>query len=36
MELTAFYKRVIGLDVPQARITACTAIEELDCTTRIE
>lgn len=36
MELTAFYKRVIGLDVPQALITACTAIEESGGTTRIE
>ena len=27
MELTAFYKRVIGLDVHQAQITACATIE---------
>ena len=36
MELPAFYKRVIGLDVHQAQITACALIEEADGTTRIE
>jgi len=36
MELTALYKRVIGLDVHQAQITACALIEEPDGTTRIE
>ena len=36
MELVALYKRVIGLDVHQAQITACALIEELDGTTRIE
>ena len=32
----ALYKRVIGLDVHQARITACALIEEADRTMRIE
>ena len=36
MELVALYKRVIGLDVHQARITACALIEEADRTKRIE
>jgi len=36
MELTALHKRVIGLDVHQAQITACALIEEADGTTRIE
>lgn len=36
MELVALYKRVIGLDVHQAQITACALIEEADGTTRIE
>lgn len=36
MELTALHKRVIGLDVHQAQITACAVIEEADGTTRIE
>ena len=36
MELMALYKRVIGLDVHQAQITACALIEESDGTTRIE
>lgn len=36
MELVALYKRVIGLDVHQAQITACAIIEEGDGTTRIE
>lgn len=36
MELTALHKRVIGLDVHQAQITACAIIEESDGTTRIE
>ena len=36
MELAALYKRVIGLDVHQAQITACAIIEETDGTTRIE
>ena len=35
MELVALYKRVIGLDVHQAQITACALIEESDGTTRI-
>lgn len=36
MELATLYKRVIGLDVHQAQITACALIEEADGTTRIE
>jgi transposase len=36
MELVALYKRVIGLDIHQAQITACALIEEPDGTTRIE
>lgn len=36
MELVALYKRVIGLDVHQAQITACALIEEADGRTRIE
>jgi transposase len=36
MELTALYKRVIGLDVHQAQITACAIIEEADGTLHIE
>ena len=36
MELVALYKRVIGLDIHQAQITACALIEEADSTTRIE
>ena len=35
MELSALHKRVIGLDVHQAQITACALIEEADGTTRI-
>lgn len=30
MELVALYKRVIGLDIHQAQITACALIEETD------
>jgi transposase len=36
MELVALYKRVIGLDVHQAQITACALLEEPDGTMRIE
>lgn len=36
MELVALYKRVIGLDVHQAQITACALIEEADGSVRIE
>jgi len=36
MERVALHKRVIGLDVHQAQITACAIIEEADGTTRIE
>lgn len=36
MELRALHKRVIGLDVRQAQITACALIEQADGTTRIE
>jgi Transposase len=35
MELIALFKRVIGLDVHQAQITACAIIEEVDGTIRI-
>lgn len=36
MELIALYKRVIGLDVHQAQITACALIEQPDGSTCIE
>jgi transposase len=36
MELVALYKRVIGLDIHQAQITACALIEEPDGNVRIE
>ena len=36
MELTALYKRVIGLDIHQAQITACAMIEDVDGNTHIE
>jgi len=36
MERVALYKRVIGLDVHQAQITACALIEEADGSIRIE
>lgn len=36
MELVALYKRVIGLDIHQAQITACALIEESDGSSRIE
>ncbi len=36
MELLNLYKRVIGLDVHQAQITACAIIEDADGTTRVE
>ena len=36
MELAALYKRVIGLDIHQAQVTACALIEEVDGSTRIE
>lgn len=36
MELIALFKRVIGLDVHQAQITACAIIEEADGAIRIE
>lgn len=36
MDLVALHKRVIGLDVHQAQITACAIIEESDGTIRIE
>lgn len=35
MELVALYKRVIGLDVHQAQITACALIEEPDGRVRV-
>jgi transposase len=36
MELVALYKRVIGLDIHQAQVTACALIEEADGGMRIE
>ena len=36
MELIGLYKRVIGLDIHQAQITACALIEESDGSTHIE
>ena len=36
MEFATLYKRVIGLDIHQAQITACALIEEADGTSRIE
>ncbi|CAB3778742.1 IS110 family transposase ISCARN97 [Paraburkholderia ultramafica] len=36
MELVPIHKRVIGLDVHQAQITACAIIEEADGQTRVE
>lgn len=36
MELSPIYKRVIGLDVHQAQITACALIENTDGTTQVE
>lgn len=36
MELVALFKRVIGLDIHQAQITACALIEQADGSTRIE
>ena len=36
MELMGLYKRVIGLDIHQAQITACALIEEPDGNSRIE
>ncbi|MDT0499333.1 transposase, partial [Algiphilus sp. W345] len=36
MELVALYKRVIGLDIHQAQITACALIEDADGSSRIE
>ena len=36
MELLNLYKRVIGLDVHQAQITACAIIEDAEGTTRVE
>jgi transposase len=36
MELVALYKRVVGLDIHQAQITACALIEEPDGNVRIE
>ncbi len=36
MELVALYKRVIGHDSHQAKITACALIEEPDSSMRIE
>ena len=36
MELVALYKRVIGLDIHQAQVTACALIEEANGSSRIE
>ena len=36
MELVALHKRVIGLDVHQAQITACAIIEDSEGMTRVE
>lgn len=36
MEITPIYKRVIGLDVHQAQITACALIEQADGTVLVE
>ena len=36
MERVALYKRVVGLDIHQAQITACALIGEPDGSTRIE
>lgn len=36
MELTTLYKRVIGLDIHQAQITACALIEQADGSVHIE
>lgn len=36
MELVSIYKRVVGLDVHQAQITACAVLEAADGTTRVE
>ena len=36
MELVPIHKRVIGLDIHQAQITACAITEEADGETRIE
>ncbi len=36
MERMALYKRVIGLDVHQAQMTACALIEETDGTIRVK
>ena len=36
MELVALYKRVVGLDVHQAQVTACAVIEEADGEVRVQ
>ena len=36
MELTAIYKRVIGLDVHQAKISACAVAEQADGTVTVQ
>lgn len=36
MELEAIYKRVIGLDIHQAQVTACALIEQPDGTLQVE
>ncbi|SFD18599.1 hypothetical protein SAMN05216204_11884 [Massilia yuzhufengensis] len=36
MELVTIYKRVIGLDIHQAQITACALLEMPDGSSRVE
>lgn len=36
MELTPIYKRIIGLDVHQAKISACAVAEQADGTVTVE
>jgi transposase len=36
MELVPIHKRVVGLDIHQAQVTACAILEEADGETRIE
>ena len=36
MELTPIYKRVIGLDVHQAKISACAVAEQADGTVTVQ
>ncbi len=36
MKISPIYKRVIGLDVHQAKISACAVIEQVDGTRTVE